>query len=64
MMNINDLANNIDILRTKLMKLIDEKEDLLDYEVLNMSRQLDKVIVDYNKAARKIKNERNNCRNK
>lgn len=63
MMNIDDLANNIDVLRNKLMKLIDEKEDLLDYEILNMSRQLDKVIADYNKAARQIKNDRNYCRN-
>jgi len=46
---MSKLLKKIRFLRNKLVELVEVKGDLLDPEVLNVSKQLDIVLNEYNK---------------
>jgi len=49
MADIDVTKDDIEIIRDKLMSLIQSKDDLLNPEVLEASMLLDKAINDYNR---------------
>jgi hypothetical protein len=54
MAEIEDLLKDVEILREKLLYLIDEKQgNLVDEEVVNMSKILNGALNQYNKALEK-----------
>jgi len=51
---LKEVKKTIYKMRQALHVIIDEKENLLDIEVINASQELDKVLNEYNKLLNKI----------
>ena len=54
MKTLKEVEKTIYKMRQALHVTIDEKENLLDIEVINASQELDKVLNEYNKLLNKI----------
>jgi ElaB/YqjD/DUF883 family membrane-anchored ribosome-binding protein len=52
MPELDDIVIKINELKEKLEKLINEKQDLIDSEVISASKKLDEALVEYEKAIR------------
>lgn len=55
MCDLKKLKDNIHELREHLQQLIDKKRNFADSEVLEVSRMLDEMLVDYEKLKKKMK---------
>ncbi|NSW91744.1 MAG: aspartyl-phosphate phosphatase Spo0E family protein [Firmicutes bacterium] len=64
MSELQDIILKINELKEKLTQLIDEKQDLLDSEVISASKKLDEALNEYEMAIRqKCNNNQNNKAN-